>query len=125
LVEVFVTHIQVDQLEEDPRSSEAAIAARDRKGDSIDKDTDRRRRLGPIKVGESRRGGGSGDIKIDDIAGGKAQQYPDGLLIATAAVEADTFVTEETRLPKKIHKYQTRLKIKSFYEFYDLLRSLE
>ena len=71
------------------------------------------------KWDECRWGGGTGagDIKIDDIAGGKTKQYPDGLLVATAATEADIFVTEETRLPKKIRQYQTRLKVNPFLNF--------
>jgi hypothetical protein len=125
LVELFVTHIQVDQLEKtpDPEKRELLLATAQAVRST------RIRTDGAVwdgsKWGESLWGGGTGDIKIDNIAGGKPKQYADGLLVATAAAKADIFVTEETRLPRKIRQCRTKLKVKSFSEFYDFLRSLE
>jgi hypothetical protein len=127
LVEVLVTHIQADQLEKtpDPEGRELLLAtAQVVRSTRIPTD-------GAVwdlsKWGESRWGGGTGDIRIDDITGGNTKHYPDGLLAATAAAEADIFVTEENerRLPGKIRRHRSRLKVKSFFEFYDFLRSLE
>jgi hypothetical protein len=125
LVEVFVTHIQADQLEKTPDGEKRKLLL-------ATAQVVRSRRiptdgavLGLSKLGESRLGGGRGEIKVDDIADGKTKHYPDGLLVTTAAAEADIFVTEEKRLPKKIRQYQTRLEVKSFSEFYDFLRSFD
>jgi hypothetical protein len=114
LVEVLVTHIQLDQLQATPDAEKRALLlamANAIRSTRIPTDG---AVWGLSKWGESKWGGGTADIKVDDIASGNLRHYADGLLVATAAAEADIFVTEETRLPKKIRRYQTNLRALSF-----------
>jgi hypothetical protein len=124
LVEVLVTHIQLDQLRAtpDPRKRELLLAtAKAIQAKRIPTDGGV---WGMSRWGEFKWGGGTADVKVSDIAGENAKHLADGLLVATAAAEADLFVTDEKRLPKKISRYQTKLKAISFPEFRKVLESL-
>jgi hypothetical protein len=124
LIEILVTHIQFDQLAaiKDPVKRDVLLAtAMVIPSTRVATDGGV---WGTSIWGEFTWGGGSGDVKIDDIAHGNPKHNPDGLLVSTAAARADIFVTEETRLPKRIRRYNPKLRVASFSEFGRLLTSL-
>jgi hypothetical protein len=120
-VEILVTHIQFDQLRAIPDAAKRdALLAVAMTIPSTKVSTD-----GAVwdmsKWGEAKWGPGTGDVLIGDITRGNPRHNADGLLVATASAEADVFVTEEKRLPNKIRRYNSKLKVVSFKEFRHLL----
>jgi hypothetical protein len=125
-VEVLRTHIQEEQLKATPdatkrdrlRATMEAIPATRVPTDGAVWDLSR--------WDECRWGDGSSDIKLDDIKGNsKPKHYADALLVTTAAVIADVFVTEEKgRLPRRIRARQSKLQIWNFQELDTYLNSI-
>jgi hypothetical protein len=123
IVEILVTHIQFDQLRATPDSAKRdALLAVAMTIPSTKISTDGAV-WGMSKWGEAKWGPGTGDVQIGDITRGNPRHNADGLLVATASSGADVFVTEETRLPNKVRRYNSKLKVMSFNEFRHILES--
>jgi len=117
-----MTHIQLDQITAtpDPKRRDAllaVVAAIPSKRIPTDGAI-----WGLSKWNEAKWGSGTNDIKIGDVTGGNANHNADGLLVATAAADADFFVTDEKRLPKKVRRLNSKLAVICFEEFRQVLK---
>jgi hypothetical protein len=122
-IEILITHVQLDQLKATPdlnkRQSLLSIVANipSRKISTAGAV------WGMSKWDEAKWGPGAGDVQISDITNGNLRHNADGLLVATAAAEADVFVTEEKRLPRKVQRLNSKLTVISFRELCRLLHA--
>ena len=66
------------------------------------------------KFGESKFGAGAGDVTADDVTTPARNHSEDALLAATAATEADVFVTEDDRLKRRIEAKNPRVQVWSY-----------
>lgn len=74
--------------------------------------------------GEARPADGGRKIKLKVMHNGNPKYAADALIAATAEMEADVMVTNEKRLPERIARTGTELRVWSFYEFEQFLKSL-
>ena len=69
-------------------------------------------------------GGGSGDVKIDDVRSEAANHLRDALIASTAAASADSLVTEDKRLANRV-RAASAFPVWDFAQFLAFVESLE